>query len=155
MTAKYKCLYDITGKIEDVNTFLVPLQDLAKQAQGEPCPDKEHTEYACKNRHQCFEPCGELGHDEEFVQVYKQEQGEPASVTYKEVADTMNALWGGTVEQVQMAQALENKKLHISPQQRKPLDCFETEKLAKQCGIEWTTRIDKLCKLAAAHGIKE
>ena len=36
MTIKYKCLYEITGRIEDVNTFLVPLQDLPKQEQGEP-----------------------------------------------------------------------------------------------------------------------
>ena len=47
------------------------------------------------------------------------------------------------------------KDLYTTPLQRKPLDCFETEKLAKQCGVEWTTHIDKLCKLAAAHGIKE
>jgi len=46
--------------------------------------------------------------------------------------------------------------LYTTPQPaQKPLDCFETEKLAKQCGVEWTTRIDKLCNLAAAHGIKE
>lgn len=31
MTIKYKCLYEITGRIEDVNTFLVPLQDLPKE----------------------------------------------------------------------------------------------------------------------------
>ena len=36
MTIKYKCLYEITGRIEDVSTFLVPLQDLPKQEQGEP-----------------------------------------------------------------------------------------------------------------------
>ena len=47
--------------------------------------------------------------------------------------------------------------LYTTPPQRKPLTCFDTEKLAKQCGVEWTTRIDKLCKLAieAAHNIKE
>jgi hypothetical protein len=28
---KYKCLYDITGRIEDVATFLVPLKELPKQ----------------------------------------------------------------------------------------------------------------------------
>ena len=46
---------------------------------------------------------------------------------------------------------------YATSSQRKPLTCFDTEKLAKQCGVEWTTRIDKLCKLAieAAHGIKE
>ena len=31
MTTKYKCLYEITGRIEDVNTFLVPLQELPKE----------------------------------------------------------------------------------------------------------------------------
>ena len=48
-------------------------------------------------------------------------------------------------------------ELYTTPPQRKPLTCFDTEKLAKQCGVEWTTRIDKLCKLAieAAHNIKE
>ena len=35
---KYKCLYDITGRIEDVATFLVPLQDLPKH--DEPVIDK-------------------------------------------------------------------------------------------------------------------
>ena len=72
----------------------------------------------------------------------KQEQGEPAyrcvpysSVPNQKVSDPVD--------------------YYTTPQQRKPLDCFETEKLAKQCGVEWTTRIDKLCKLAAAHSIKE
>jgi chlorite dismutase len=48
----------------------------------------------------------------------QQEQGEPASVTYQEVADTMNCLWNGSTEQLQMAQLLENKKLYITQQQR-------------------------------------
>jgi hypothetical protein len=46
-------------------------------------------------------------------------------------------------------------KLYTTPQQRKPLTMFDTEKLAKQCGVEWTTRIDKLCKLASSHSNKE
>lgn len=46
-------------------------------------------------------------------------------------------------------------KLYEAPQQRKPLTMFDTEKLAKQCGIEWTVSIDKLCNLAAANHIKE
>ena len=36
MKTKYKCLYEITGRIEDVATFLVPIADLSKQEQGEP-----------------------------------------------------------------------------------------------------------------------
>ena len=56
-----------------------------------------------------------------------------------------------------VAIAKEVQALYTTPPHRKPLTCFDTEKLAKQCGVEWTTRIDKLCKLAieAAHGIKE
>jgi hypothetical protein len=40
---------------------------------------------------------------------------EPVAVTYKEVADTMNALWGGTLKQVQIAMELANKKLYTTP----------------------------------------
>jgi hypothetical protein len=40
---------------------------------------------------------------------------EPVAVTYKEVADIMNALWGGTLEQVQIAMELANKKLYTTP----------------------------------------
>ena len=31
MKYKYKCLYELTGKIEDVATFLVPITDLPPQ----------------------------------------------------------------------------------------------------------------------------
>jgi hypothetical protein len=40
---------------------------------------------------------------------------EPVAVTYKEVADTMNALWGGTLKQVQIATELANTKLYTTP----------------------------------------
>jgi hypothetical protein len=43
---------------------------------------------------------------------------EPVSVTYKEVADAMNSLWNGTLEQHQIAQQMANKKLFTTPQQR-------------------------------------
>ena len=33
MTIKYKCLYEITGRIEDVSTFLVPLRELPKEPE--------------------------------------------------------------------------------------------------------------------------
>jgi hypothetical protein len=45
---------------------------------------------------------------------------EPVAVTYKEVADTMNALWGGTLEQVQIAMELANKKLYTTPPAAQP-----------------------------------
>ena len=41
---------------------------------------------------------------------------ESASVTYKEVADAMNALYMGDSKQVQIAKEMENKKLYTSPQ---------------------------------------
>jgi len=43
---------------------------------------------------------------------------EPVSVTYKEVADAMNSLWNGTLEQHQIAEQMANKKLYTAPQQR-------------------------------------
>jgi hypothetical protein len=43
---------------------------------------------------------------------------EPVSVTYKEVADAMNSLWNGTLEQHQIAQQMADKKLYTAPQQR-------------------------------------
>jgi len=39
----------------------------------------------------------------------------PVAVTYKEVADTMNALWGGTLEQVQIAIEMQDKPLYTTP----------------------------------------
>ena len=43
------------------------------------------------------------------------EKQEPASLTYKEVTDTMNALRRGTLEQQQIAVEMENKKLYTTP----------------------------------------
>jgi hypothetical protein len=42
-------------------------------------------------------------------------QQEPKSVTYKEVADAMNSLWNGTLEQHQIAEQMANKKLYTTP----------------------------------------
>ena len=50
------------------------------QPEQEPCPDKERDEYTCKNRHQCWEPCGELGKSEEHTQPKEPEQ-EPVAIT--------------------------------------------------------------------------
>ena len=34
-------------------------------------------------------------------------------------------------------------------QQRKSLDMFEVEELAKQCGLKWSTKIQNLCDMVA------
>jgi hypothetical protein len=39
---------------------------------------------------------------------------EPVALTYKEVADAMNALWGGTLEQVKIAMEMADKKLYTT-----------------------------------------
>lgn len=48
-------------------------------------------------------------------QLPEQPEQEPSSVTYKEVTDTMNALYAGDSKQVQIATALESKKLYTTP----------------------------------------
>ena len=53
----------------------------------------------------------------EAAQALAQPTQEPASITYKEVADTMNALRKGTFEQRQIAAEMENKRLYTSPPQ--------------------------------------
>lgn len=40
--------------------------------QAEPCPDSRSNDYACKNRHQCWEPCGELGNSEAHVTAHQE-----------------------------------------------------------------------------------
>jgi hypothetical protein len=54
---------------------------------------------------------------------------EPVAVTYKEVADTMNALWGGTLKQVQIAMELANKKLYTTPPAAQPAVPLTDEQL--------------------------
>ena len=41
MKYKYKCLYELTGKIEDVATFLVPITDLPPQREFVGLTDEE------------------------------------------------------------------------------------------------------------------
>ena len=81
---------------------------------------------------------------------------EPASITYKEVANSMNELRKGTVEQRQIAAEMEYKRLYATPPQRKPLT---DEQLADFLGDEYHTMTAeelRYFRLAeAAHGIKE
>ena len=89
--------------------------------------------------------------------VKAQPEQEPvACVTYKEVADTMNGLWGGTLVQRQIAEELENTMLYTTPPQRKPLSDEEIDEL--RSGYQ-SGRIGSFVSLARAieqaHGIKE
>ena len=63
-----------------------------------------------------------------LAQPKEPEQEPVACVTYKEVADTMNGLWGGTLVQRQIAEELENTMLYTTPPQRKPLTDEEIRK---------------------------
>ena len=93
----------------------------------------------------------------------KQEQVEPVAFITPLMESQMFDDWcpykGNPDPRVVWAAAIEAVNgllLGATPQQqRKPLTMFDTEKLAKQCGVEWTTRIDKLCKLASSHSTKE
>jgi hypothetical protein len=52
-------------------------------------------------------------------EVLAQPEQEPvACSTYQEVTDTMNALWAGTLEQIQIAEEMKNKKLYTTQPQR-------------------------------------
>lgn len=64
-----------TTDYEELAKFMMEEDTTPPQPkEPEPCPDKERDEYACKNRHQCWEPCGELGKSEEHAQVAQPEQ---------------------------------------------------------------------------------
>jgi len=71
-----------------------------------------------------------LGYAEGFNDACKPAQPaqEPVSVTYKEVADAMNSLWNGTLEQHQIAEQMANKKLYTTPQQRPWVNLTDREK---------------------------
>lgn len=53
------------------------------------CPDQERDEYTCKNRHQCWEPCGELGKSEQHAQAIH-----PTPSDYKALANLLRIKHG-------------------------------------------------------------
>ena len=86
----------------------------------------------------------------------KPEQEPVACVTYKEVADTMNGLWGGTLVQRQIAEELENTMLYTTPPQSKPLTDEEIILIVAECAASHQhTDIHFARAIEAAHGIKE
>jgi hypothetical protein len=67
------------------------------------------------------------------------ESQEPVACgTYQEVTDTMNALWAGTLEQVQIAEEMKNKKLYAAPPQRTWVGLTD-EEIAQGCKESWVT----------------
>jgi len=50
MKYKYKCLYELTGKIEDVATFLVPIADLPPQRTWVGLTDREKSNLWLESR---------------------------------------------------------------------------------------------------------
>jgi hypothetical protein len=50
----------------------------------------------------------------------EQPEQEPVSVTYREVADTMNMLWGGNLKAIAVAMEMEKMKLYTSPPAAQP-----------------------------------
>ena len=86
----------------------------------------------------------------------KPEQEPVACVTYKEVADTMNGLWGGTLVQRQIAEELENTMLYTTPPQSKPLTDEEIILIVAECAASHQhTDIHFARAIERAHGIKE
>jgi hypothetical protein len=63
---------------------------------------------------------------------------EPVSVTYKEVADAMNSLWNGTLEQHQIAQQMANKKLYTTPPsaQQEPVAWLTKNKFSGEVDLD-------------------
>ena len=93
-----------------------------------------------------------------------QPEQEPVAVTYKEVADTMNTLWEGTLVQMQIAQKMANKKLYATPSAAQPAQekcrvCGEGEatlmviRECNKCGSEYAGKAE--FDLAKAHPEQE
>lgn len=66
------------NNVQDLITdALAALQQPEQQA--EPCPKSRADDLACKNRHQCWEPCGELGKSEAHAKAVPQRTKEKTS----------------------------------------------------------------------------
>jgi len=81
---------------------------------------------------------------EALIEALAQPAQESASVTYKGVADAMNELRKGTLEQKQIAKEMGNKKLYTAPPQRTWIgltdeDCKEIEDMPDTFdqGVAW------------------
>ena len=107
--------------------------------------------------------CGEIHHHHQMVASFysltsppqRQPEQEPVvCVTYKEVTDTMNKLWAGTLEQVQIAEGMKNKKLYTTPPQRQPLTDEQIKIIWRDIDGSDGMLIRFARAIEAAHGIK-
>jgi hypothetical protein len=75
---------------------------------------------------------------------------EPVSVTYKEVADAMNSLWNGTLEQHQIAQQMANKKLYTTPAQpaQEPVAWMDIDEKGSASGLRYWSEPDNRHEVA-------
>jgi hypothetical protein len=90
-----------------------------KQALAQPAKELTNIQRHEQNLQKLFGTAQPADHSEQHLDMVKaQPAQEPVSVTYKEVADAMNSLWNGTLEQHQIAEQMANKKLFTTPQQR-------------------------------------
>jgi len=88
-------------------------------------------------------------------QALAQEQEPVACGTYQEVTDTMNALWAGTLEQIQIAEEMKNKKLYSTPPQRKPLTIGDVKIIWQNLDVREGVIMGLVRAVEAAHDIKE
>lgn len=123
---------------EFANETLTAINFLAQPAQAEQC---KYPDCKCPTENPCLKGLA-------------QPEQEPKSVTYKEVADAMNKLRKGTVEQRQIAAEMEYKKLYATPPQRpwveltaeEILDLFDATNVYGSKWIEFARAVETKIK---------
>jgi hypothetical protein len=126
----------VPGNFMDALRFDVAMRDAAQPAPVQSC--------YCPN-------CEAMGKELAALKAQPAPVQEPVAVTYKEVADTMNALWGGTLKQVQIAMELANKKLYATPPAAQPAPVQPVEFLAN--GARFKISYDSRQSGGQIHGI--
>jgi hypothetical protein len=104
-----------------VNTDLMFVGDETARRKGNPYAKrkinmgdaKHYAKWAADHLRAAWEALEKM--EAELAQLRAITSAEPETVTYKEVADTMHSLWGGTLKQVQIAQEMASKKLYVAP----------------------------------------
>jgi hypothetical protein len=126
--------------VESGGSMIEVIKQLVEALEHELCIDWTNDEE--------FNASAEKMHD--AIQAGRQaiaelESQEPVACgTYQEVTDTMNALWAGTLEQVQIAEEMKNKKLYAHPPQRPWVGLTDMERqmtINKHEGVAWETAI--------------
>jgi len=138
MTIKYKCLYEITGRIEDVSTFLVPLRELPKE------PETQHWSDCAVHSEPAY-PKGECD-----CGGYKPEQEPVAWGNFKEDG----TLVGLSQHQEDQANWVGRKPLYTTPPQRKPLTDEQIKDMYNEPRSD-AEMLEFARAIEAAHGIKE